>query len=50
MQNVYGKCPKISNTLYHTFLPKFCCCFFMHLFLKILGGKANSVFPNQTAP
>ena len=22
--NVYGKHPKFSNTLFHTFLPKFC--------------------------
>ena len=25
-------------------------CFFMHLFYKILGGKANGADPDQTAP
>ena len=36
------------RTIYSiTFLPKF---YFLSLFLKILGGKANSVDPNQTAP
>ena len=34
----YGKCPKNSNTLFHTIL---------QLFLKILSGKANSVDPDQ---
>ena len=44
----YSKCPKISNTLFHTFLPKF--YFFMQSFPKILSGRANSVDPDQTAP
>ena len=43
----YCKFPKISNTLLHTFLPKF--CFFTQLFLKILSGMVNSVDPDQTA-
>ena len=44
----YGKCPKISNTLFHTFLAKI--LLFMQLFHKILSGMANSVDPDQTAP
>ena len=34
----YGKCPKISSTLFHTFHT---------LFLKILSRMANSVDPDQ---
>ena len=46
---MYGKCPKILNTLFHIIIyTKF--CFFMHLLLKILSGIANSVDPDQTAP
>ena len=45
-KGVYGKCPKISNTLFHTF---FCLFFFlfMQLFPNILSGMANSVDPDQ---
>ena len=44
----YGKCSKISNTLFHTFFgQKFT---FMQLFLKIPSGMANSIDPDQTAP
>ena len=43
----YGKCPKISNTLFPTILAKI--LLLMHLFLKILSGMANSVDPDQTA-
>ena len=42
----YGKCPKISNTLFRTFLPKFC---FKQLFLIVLCGLANTVDSNQPA-
>ena len=41
---LYGKCPKISNTLYHTFLS----VFLMHLLHKTFGGKVSSVDPDQT--
>ena len=44
----YSKCPKISNTLFHTFLAQI--LLFMQLFLKIPSGMANSVDPDQTAP
>ena len=44
----YGKCPKISNTLFSTILAWI--MLLMHLFLKILSGMANSVDPDQTAP
>ena len=44
--NRYGKCPKLSNTLFHTFWSGL---LFMQLFLKILCGMANSVDPDQTA-
>ena len=48
----HGKCFKISNSLFHTFLAKnFGQKFaFMQSFLKILSGMANSVDPDQTAP
>ena len=36
------------HTLFHTFLAKI--LLFMQFFLKILGGIANSVDPDQTAP
>ena len=42
----YGKCPKTSNTLFHTFLAQI--LLFMQLFLKILSGMANCVDPDQT--
>ena len=45
---IYGTCPKILNTLFHTFLAKIVP--FVHLFLKILSGMANSADPDQTAP
>ena len=48
MQPVYGKCPKISNTLFQTSLAE--SLLFMQLSLKILSGMANSVDPEQTAP
>ena len=44
----YGKCPKILNTLFHTFVDKI--MLFMWLFPKILSGMANSVDSDQTAP
>ena len=44
----YGKCPKILNTLFHTFFTKI--FLFMQLFLKIVSGMANSIDPDQTAP
>ena len=43
----YGKFPKISNSLFHTFLP---ILFFVLLFLKILSGMANIVDADQIAP
>ena len=45
-----NECPKISNTLCHTYMPNFFFSFFMHLFHRLLDGKANSVDPDQTAP
>ena len=47
-QYLFGRSPKISNTLFHTILAKI--LLFMQLFLKILSGMANSVDPDQTAP
>ena len=44
----FGKCPKISNTLFHSLLAKI--LLFMQQFLKLLNGMANSVDPDQTAP
>ena len=44
----YRKCPKISNTLFHTILAAI--LLFMQLLLKMLSGMANSVDPDQTAP
>ena len=44
----HGKCPKISNSLFHTFFASI--LLFMWLFLKIPSGMANSVDPDQTAP
>ena len=44
----YGKCPKISKSLFHTFLDKI--LLFVQLFLKILSEMANSVDHDQTAP
>ena len=41
---VYGKCPKILNALFHTFLA----FLFIQLFFKVLSGMANSVDPDQT--
>ena len=38
-----GKCPKILNTLFHTFLPFF--FLFMQLLHKIYSQMANSVDP-----
>ena len=46
--NNYGKCPKISNTLFQSILGKI--LLFMHLFFKIPSGMAKSVDPDQTAP
>ena len=43
-----GKCPKISNTLFHTFWAKI--LLIMQLLLKILSEIARSVDPDQTAP
>ena len=44
----YGKCPKISNTLFHTFIGlNFA---FYTGFRKILSGMANNVDPDWTAP
>ena len=45
---IYSKCPKISNTLFHTFLAEI--LLFMHLSLKMLSGMANNEDPDQTAP
>ena len=42
---IFGKCPKISNTLFHTYFASI--LLFMQLFLKILSGIANSVDRNQ---
>ena len=44
----YGKCPKISNILFHMFLAF--SFLFIQLFIKILSGMVNSVDPDQTAP
>ena len=44
----YGKFPKISNTLFSTFLAQI--LRFMQLFLKILSGMADSVDLDETAP
>ena len=44
----YGKCPKISNILFHTFLAL--TLLFMQFFIKIPNGNANSGDPDQTAP
>ena len=46
MVYVYSKCPKISNTLFHTILASM---FFMQLLLKIPGGMANRIDADQTA-
>ena len=44
LSNVYAMYPKISNTLFHTFL---CLNFaFYGLFLKLTSGMANSVDPD----
>ena len=40
----FGKCPKISNTLFHTTLAKI--LLFMPLLFKVLSGMANSVVPD----
>ena len=40
----YGKCPKISNTLFLTILTLI--LLFTQLFLKTLSGMANSIDPN----
>ena len=45
--NVYGKCPKISNTLFHTILAYI--LLFIQLFLKMLIAVANSVDSEQTS-
>ena len=45
----YSKCLKISNNLFQKFYGlNF--AFFMLLFHKMLGGMANNVDPDQTAP
>ena len=44
----YGKCLKISNTLFHTFLAQ--SLLFMQLFPKIPSEMPNSIDPDQTAP
>ena len=46
--SIYGKCSKISNTLFHIFLAYI--LLFMLLFLKVLHGMANIVDSDQTAP
>ena len=43
---IYGKYPKISNTLFHTFWAKI--FLFMQMFLKIFNGMANSVDQEQS--
>ena len=48
MQGIYGKCPKILNTLFRT--SSVYILLFIQLFLEILSGMANSVGPDQTAP
>ena len=45
-RQLYSKGSKISHTLLYTTLPPF----FLHFFHKTLGGMANSVGPDQTAP
>ena len=45
---MYGRCPKISNTLLDTFLAYI--VLFLQSFLKIFGEMAQSVDPDQTAP
>ena len=47
LRNHYGKCPEISNTLFHTFLALL--LLFIQMLLKILSGKANKIDPDQTA-
>ena len=47
-RNSVGKCPKISNILFYIFLAYI--FLFMQFLLKILGGMANSVDPDQTSP
>ena len=44
----HSKCPKISNTLFHTVLAYI--LLFMQLFLKTLSGMANSIDSDQAAP
>ena len=44
----YSKCPKVSNTLFYTFLAQI--LLFMQLFPNILSGMANSADPDKTAP
>ena len=44
---MYGKCPEVSNTLFHTFLAKI--LLFRQLVFKILSEMANSADPDQTA-
>ena len=48
-KDYYSKCPKISNTLFHTFF-NYSLLYIYPLFLKMLSGMANSVVPDQTAP
>ena len=43
---VYGKCPKISNTLFHAFW--LLVCAFNAVVTKIHSGMANNVDPDQT--
>ena len=44
----YGKCSKISNTLFHPVLALD--LLFLQLFLKILSGMSDSVDSDQAAP
>ena len=50
LEQIYGKCPKLSNTLFYTFLAQI--LLFMQMFPKVHvpNGMANSVNPDQTAP
>ena len=46
----YSKCPKISNTLFYTFLAQILFFMQLHVFSKIPCGIANSLDQDQTAP
>ena len=48
---MYGNCPKILNTLFHTFWAFLLFYFYYYFFfLAVFSGLPNSVGPDQTAP